>query len=210
MEYFWYYVLVVLAALVAAGILWVTCREEIKNWLGLNKKQASAKEPERPTPAPVKAEAPVRPVAKAPADVKTFNVVGANYRMDEVMALAVKNEAYNYTKKQLVDEDIIERRIYEYEFFPHKFELIPEPTNPQDPNAIMVVADGHHVGYIKEGACAQVRNLINSGRIESITGKIYGGKYKLLAEDFDENGDPHYSFEHDEVGIRVTVDVHLA
>jgi hypothetical protein len=40
-------------------------------------------------------------------------------------------------------------------------ELRPEPDNPHDPNAIMVLIDGHHVGYLPAKSVQQSRPLID-------------------------------------------------
>lgn len=72
-------------------------------------------------------------------------------------------------------------------------ELIPEPENLHDPNAIKVLIDGYHVGYIKSGSCAHVRQLIDGGLIHHLSATIYRG------ED-DDSGDPAYT---------VTLTIHL-
>lgn len=40
-------------------------------------------------------------------------------------------------------------------------ELRPEPDNPHDPNAVMVLIDGHHVGYLPAKSVQQSRRLID-------------------------------------------------
>lgn len=36
------------------------------------------------------------------------------------------------------------------------FDLKPEPTNQYDPNAVQVVHDGHHVGYVPRDLSEEV------------------------------------------------------
>ena len=42
----------------------------------------------------------------------------------------------------------------------HKLELIPEPTNKHDPNAIKVIVDGKHIGYVPANKCAKVHKIL--------------------------------------------------
>ena len=40
-------------------------------------------------------------------------------------------------------------------------ELIEEPTNKYDPNAIKVIVDGQHIGYIPAKKCAKVKTTLS-------------------------------------------------
>ena len=75
-----------------------------------------------------------------------------------------------------------------------------------DPKAIKVVIDGMHVGYIKSGSCAHVKNLLKSGRIQRITADIMGGPYKLLY--FDDSEDK-YELEKGERGLSIEIHIIL-
>lgn len=115
-----------------------------------------------------------------------FFVAGTSYRQEDISSLACENDLYSYTKKELIDDSHDDEKIYQFEFFPSNVQLIPEPENPHDKNAIKVVVDGVHIGYIKAGSCSRVRNLLNSGKITSIEAEIYGGNYKILYQDDNE------------------------
>ncbi|MFQ7609711.1 HIRAN domain-containing protein [Blautia marasmi] len=65
-------------------------------------------------------------------------------------------------------------------------ELMPEPNNIYDHNAIKVVVDGYHIGYIKSGNCSHVSQLIEDNRIHHLSATIYRG-------DDDDSGDPFYT-----------------
>lgn len=112
-------------------------------------------------------------------------VAGVTHYKDNILSFARPNPQYSFSKKEMIAKEI--GTIYEYNFKPGKTELIPEPTNPHDPNAIKVVIDGKHVGYIKGGSCKRVLNLLEGKRIEKIESIIGGGKYKCL--ELDGNGD---------------------
>lgn len=143
------------------------------------------------------------PVTSAPDDIvsDSFIVAGTSFRREAIEEMGVENPAYSYSKRQLIDEVSEGERVYEYEFFPTNVELIEEPDNPHDPNAIKVVIDGVHVGYIKSGSCSRVRNLLRSGKTKSVEADIYGGNYKLLSLDDDEQ----YHIEKNETDFGVKI-----
>lgn len=114
-------------------------------------------------------------------------VAGTSYHRDEILELATENVDYDLSKKEIEEEYYGDKRIYQYNFYPDKVELIPEPTNEYDSNAIKVIVDGQHIGYIKKGSCNHIHNLINEDRIIDIDCNIYGGDYKELI--FDDYSD---------------------
>ena len=128
-------------------------------------------------------------------NIKKHKVAGVKYYINNVMTFAKPNPDYSLNKNEMIKREL-DKRIYQYVFYSGKTELIPEPANPYNPNAVKVVIDGKHVGYIKDGSCKHILNLINEDRIEKIDSEIYGGKYKKLGlRDGDlilENGDSEY------------------
>ena len=117
---------------------------------------------------------------------KIYKVTGVSHYVKNIMSLGFKNDDFKLSKKDMIDEGL-EGRIYEYDFFPGKVELIPEPDNKYDPNAVKVVVDNILVGYIKAGSCKHILNIINGNRIEKIDCTIGGGKYKYLGYDYDDD-----------------------
>lgn len=122
-------------------------------------------------------------------NIRTYKVVGISFHKEDLMELAEENICYDYTKKEILDELMYNERIYQYDFYPNKVELVPEPTNEYDPNAVKVMVDNIHIGYIKKGNCKHILNLINEKRIKSITCDIYGGKYKILEYEGEDDID---------------------
>lgn len=159
------------------------------------------KKPEEAPIQPIKHTAPIAPASvktppQAPTNEEHHKVTGLSFREDAIAELQCENGDYSCSKRELVDMGMIGERIYKYDFYPVKTELIPEPDNEVDPNAIKVVVDGEHIGYIKKGSCAHIRKLLNSGSIEKIDVEIGGGPYKFItAEDWDENGGDVYTIE---------------
>jgi hypothetical protein len=110
-------------------------------------------------------------------------VAGPSYHRDEIEALGTYNVDYDMTAAEIRDSYDEWDRVYEYVFDPSGVELVPEPENEHDNNAIRVVIDGHHVGYIKHGSNAHIRKLMNENRIVEISAEIGGGKYKQLDDE---------------------------
>jgi len=60
--------------------------------------------------------------------------------------------------------------------YPPTWRLVPEPTNPADPNAVRIEAglthddrtDWHHVGYIPRKQAALVGAHLAAGRVKSV------------------------------------------
>lgn len=120
---------------------------------------------------------------------KSYHVTGVQHYEDNLMRLATENYEYDYSKKELIDSCLIDENVYRYFFDPSKVELVPEPENPYDKNAIKVVIDGEHVGYIKAGSCSHLLKVLNEGRMHKIRCAISGGAYKRVNEDYDDEKD---------------------
>lgn len=161
-----------------------------------------------PKPVPLTAPAPKPSTSSPTFKTENFHIAGTSFRQKEIEQLGHENPLYHDTKRELVDSGEIEEKIYLYEFFPTKVELIPEPDNEHDPNAIKVVIDGTHVGYIKKGSCPHVKKLLASGKIIDIDADIHGGKYKIIYEDYDYEKDKEvYEMETDKTDYFVSVSI---
>lgn len=143
-------------------------------------------------------QAPTRKADTNTSVKRTYRVAGTTFHSDNIMNLAIGNSDYELSKKELIDDDLINERIWEYEFDPSDVQLIHEPDNPEDPNAIKVIVDGEHVGYIKAGSCAHLLKVIREGRIAGITCEMGGGKYKYISTEYDDENDKDvYTLERD-------------
>ncbi len=88
------------------------------------------------SPDPV-VSAPSKPVISTKTD--NFKVAGISSYMDNLMELAYENDDYEKTKKQIVDDFMYDEKIFQYDFLVSKVELIPEPENEYDSNAVKVL-----------------------------------------------------------------------
>lgn len=140
------------------------------------------------------AKAPAKPRAK----FERHKVAGTSYHMDAIMALAQENPDYDLTKREIIDDDLVDERIYQYTFTDGPVELVDDPENEHDPNAIKVLVAGQRIGYIKRGSTGRIHNLQRAGRVLGVTAEIYGGKYKVVTCDEDYDGAEHYDLIRDE------------
>lgn len=153
---------------------------------------------------------PTQQAAPEPAPdtkVVSHSVAGTYYRQEAILAMGRINPDYALNKRDLVKRWPDGVKVYEYTFSPKKAELVPEPENPHDPKAIMVLVDGVHVGYIKAGSCAHIHKLIRENRIQKIEPKIFGGKYKLIdcVDEYDRGKSAGYEFEKGETTISISL-----
>lgn len=138
-----------------------------------------------------------------PLKTETLHITGTSHYMDNILCLAAENHLYDYSKKELIENGLEDERIYQYEFYPNKVELVAEPENQYDSNAIRVLIDDVHVGYVKSGSCTHVKKMLDSGHVAVIDAEIYGGAYKLLWE--DEDGE--YQIERNHTPIKINVKI---
>lgn len=62
-----------------------------------------------------------------------------------------------------------------------KVDLVPEPTNPYDKNAIKVEYNGHHIGYVaKEDTYRLKRKKETTMRVIDYSAIGYNSKYELV------------------------------
>lgn len=127
---------------------------------------------------------------------ETHRVAGVSYHQEEIKSLGTKNPNYSMTRQAVQEAGLLGKWIKEYEFSPEKVELIPEPDNPysENGNAIKVVVDGVHIGYIKDESSEHVGDLLEDGRIAKVSCTIEGGNKKRYVRD----GEDDYVLEHDD------------
>lgn len=148
-------------------------------------------EPEKEEPADipelVKEEpAAADPVVSVPDDSKktTFLVAGIYYREDAVIGnLLFENPDFEMTKKEIIECCMEDMDIYKYEPFYGYAELVPEPDNPHDPNAIKVMVDGIHIGYVPAKRTKSIKKILDSNNVIAIGCEIFGGPYKVLPDE---------------------------
>lgn len=155
--------------------------------------------PNKPTPPQPNIQAAPMPGVSPYYTTKNYKVAGVTHYEKSILKFALGNPYYTKSAKEIIAAKLYNQNIYEYNFLLPQTELIPEPTNQYDPNAIKVVIGGVHVGYIKAGSCKHVLKLIAENRINKIDCSIMGGAYKRInfdGEDYkEEKGQNKYGIE---------------
>lgn len=141
-------------------------------------------------------------------NIKKYKVAGVTSYVDNILALAVEDPDYEMSKRELIDSDKVQEKVWKYFFAPKNVDLVFEPENPYDPNAIKVIVDGEHVGYIKSGSCAHLRNVIERDGIVDIDCTIGGGPYKYVSVEYDDEKDKEiYTLEKDSINLFVHLEI---
>lgn len=116
-----------------------------------------------------------------------FKATGMNYYIEAINNLRIENEDYNLPRLEMLESFGPGAKVWKYEYIFDSVELIPEPDNPYDKNAVAVYADGKMIAHIKRGSCSQVKNLINADDFIKVEAEIGGGPYKYIFEDDEGN-----------------------
>lgn len=103
-------------------------------------------------------------------------VAGTMYRKNEISSVMSGNKLYLLPDEDFIRRIEIRKNVYRFKYREADAKLIPEPTNPHDPNAIMVLVDNVHIGYIPADQCEDIKKKLH--KIKSVTVKIYGGDYR--------------------------------
>lgn len=165
---------------------WKSSRE-IRTARAASKQQAVIPEAPAPEsePIPAKMDAASKQHDPEPKPERTFSkvethrIAGTSFHETEIQDLMEENFDYNLTAADLIDMGMEDERVYKYEETYCTAALEPEPDNQYDPNAIRVLAEGVHIGYIKKESAAHVKKLLEEDRIARMSITITGGPYKM-------------------------------
>ena len=129
--------------------------------------------------------APVRQSAAQPTErtAYAFKAVGESHYKEHLKYVCRRSELADLSDDELRAEGLYDTRIYDYEFADYPVELVPEPENPHDPNAIRVMISGLQVAHIARDQTDAVRCLMSSGKVLGIRATVEHGDYRVLAGD---------------------------
>lgn len=118
-----------------------------------------------------------------------IKITGVKHYADNIKSLMFENDEYSWSNKDLLDAYIEGDDIPEYISTATHVELIPEPDNQYDPNAIRVEIEGVKVGYVKSGSCSHVKNLLKSPNFKyvMIDKLIYGNIKHVYSDENDKD-----------------------
>ncbi|WP_197272260.1 HIRAN domain-containing protein, partial [Salinicoccus sp. YB14-2] len=119
----------------------------------------------------------------------TFYVVGTrHYDLDEKVNEHIKSHKNKAYKSSRPIKEVVEYygKIYKYSpMRSKKVEIISEPDNPHDRNALAVNFRGSKVGYIKAEETQLVNSLLENDKTPTV--RIFGGPYKEFEDEFESN-----------------------
>ncbi|MDO5715732.1 MAG: HIRAN domain-containing protein [Tissierellia bacterium] len=155
-------------------------------------KESTQKPMETPMDKPI--EKPIKPVKKPIKTIETY-VAGVQHENDQgkfiqkiIKDYVKENYDYSnfedYTNKEILEdaEDVWEYDLEEVD----SVKLVPEPTNPYDPNAIKIIhEDMGHIGYVPAKMTSKVCKVPD--KEATYTLELKGGRHKYW--DIDEYGE---------------------
>ena len=145
-------------------------------WLALRKKKRNAEK-----------RAEKNATSSASGNASSF--VGSSFSFEAAGVFAKKKELLSIAQMDNLfkeaDDVIIQKsngkKIYQCHFRNLTTLLIPEPTNPHDPNAVMVVVNGACVGYVPAELCTKVKQIVSKSY--HADARIGGGAVKYVQDD---------------------------
>ena len=116
---------------------------------------------------------------------ETFEIPGAYYHRTSIAKVATPNPDWRKNCKSLIKAGKANQKIYRFDRTTKTAELVEEPNNPHDKNAVMVIVDGEKIGYIGADENLHVKSILKSKTIKSISATITGGEYKTIISESD-------------------------
>lgn len=119
-----------------------------------------------------------------PHMIEPFEVAGTEYYQEEIMAKARPNKKFKLSAQEILYEGLmVNQFIDEYYIQLDDIELVYEPTNKHDKNAIMVMANGLKIGYVPAELCTEIKNILKKYDVDHITSRVFGGWTRHVTED---------------------------
>lgn len=109
-----------------------------------------------------------------------FQIAGERYHMDEILSLGTFNKDFLLSKSDLYCKEFVNVPIVKYTFPSVETQIVPEPNNPNDKNAIKVMMNGKLVGYIPKKRCEQLLKDMASRKVVRVQGGIVCGDIRML------------------------------
>lgn len=119
----------------------------------------------------------ISPAGEADAECA---VVGESFHRDAIAGLGKLSRAYYVPRDRLFGLYVEGDTVPKYEFERMEAELVPEPDNPHDANAIRVDVCGETIGYVPRYETERVRALLDEGATADV--EITAGPDKLIRD----------------------------
>lgn len=122
-----------------------------------------------------------------------IDVVGEAYKRDNIKSILSMNKMYFLKNNAFIEQFPPEKKIYKYEYLKTNALLVPEPNNSYDKNAIKVMIDNTHVGYIPAEKCLEIKKILH--KIKSVRAELHGGEYKFHLDNEIYTSEYEFSIE---------------
>lgn len=127
---------------------------------------------------------PLKPQVPKPQEIHEpqrkrllFNVAGLYYHEDALIEAATENKYYDMDDKDLVATG--KKKVYAY-YFRGDLVFEEEPTNRYDKNAVKIILNDRHIGYVPSEFAEKMKKLLANHSIIKVEYKISGGDYKEI------------------------------
>lgn len=140
------------------------------------------------------------------SDFKFNTAVVYPFRPTAVSMGRRNRDYWDLTDAQLAEKYPDDKRVWAYSFPRVPCDLIPEPDNPDDPNAVKIILDGQQIGYVPHLLCAEVLAILK--RPHEIRGSITSGPHKSVTSGdvrhFDDPFDIRVTITYDGAPVQAT------
>lgn len=127
-----------------------------------------------------------------------FRLAGTTFHAEAFESLAEESDDWHRTLEDVLKEGDEEIELARYWWRDMEALIVPEPDNPEDPEALAVAVRGERIGYIKREDQERARELLP--RVAKVTAYMKGGPYKMAIWDdefdiyrFIKNDAPYYA-----------------
>ena len=100
------------------------------------------------------------------------------------------NPKFEMSTKELIEAGYSGRAVYRY-YPEYKYDiaLLPEPTNKNDPNAVMILIKGQFFGYVNRDDAPAIKKALESDIIDKVSLKVSGGSVRRIFESGQSTAD---------------------
>ena len=113
-----------------------------------------------------------------------FKITGTSHYIDNVKKIISKNDDYSMKNSEIIENFAEYVDIPQYELESDRVELVPEPDNEYDKNAVRCEIGGVLVGYVKRESCSHVKKLLSSPDLKEVKrDRFLFGKVKRVCSD---------------------------
>lgn len=156
--------------------------------------------------------APVTPKHQLP-DFKEFVFYASgvnNYCSERIYDtfLCDGNPEYRLSKREMIDECLIDDKVYSLEPSFGPCRILPDPNNKHDPESLKILKGETQIGFVPDESVGAVKSLLANHPDAEIRCWITGGDYKIINEEYSVEHDKQvYVMESgtDPVSVKVTI-----